>query len=41
MVGAVAHDLRTPLTRLRFRVEAVPEPTRAPDDQPTSSRWTR
>jgi two-component system, OmpR family, sensor kinase len=28
MVGAISHDLRTPLTRLRFRVEEV-------DDEPT------
>jgi two-component system OmpR family sensor kinase len=29
MIGAIAHDLRTPLTRLRFRIEAVPEDVRS------------
>ncbi len=28
MVGAIAHDLRTPLTRLKFRIEAVPDDIR-------------
>jgi signal transduction histidine kinase len=29
MIGAVAHDLRTPLTRLRFRVESAPDSLRS------------
>ncbi|WP_374347824.1 ATP-binding protein [Phenylobacterium sp.] len=29
MVGAIAHDLRTPLTRLRFRIENAPDDLRA------------
>ena len=28
MVGAIAHDMRTPLTRLRFRIEATPDDVR-------------
>ena len=29
MVGAIAHDLRTPLSRLKFHVASAPEPLRA------------
>lgn len=29
MVGAIAHDMRTPLTRLRFRIEATPDDVRS------------
>jgi two-component system, OmpR family, sensor kinase len=29
MVAAIAHDLRTPLTRLRFRIETVPDELKA------------
>ncbi|MDB5455464.1 MAG: integral rane sensor signal transduction histidine kinase, partial [Caulobacter sp.] len=29
MIGAIAHDLRTPLTRLKFRIEAVPDDIKA------------
>ncbi len=29
MVGAISHDLRTPLTRIRFKVENLPDTTRA------------
>ncbi|QJU58705.1 HAMP domain-containing protein [Sphingomonas sp. AP4-R1] len=28
MIGAIAHDLRTPLARIAFRIEGAPEPTR-------------
>lgn len=28
MIGAIAHDLRTPLARIAFRIEAAPEPMR-------------
>jgi signal transduction histidine kinase len=29
IIGAIAHDLRTPLTRLRFRIESVPDDLRS------------
>lgn len=29
MMGAISHDLRTPLTRIRFKIEGVPEPVRS------------
>jgi signal transduction histidine kinase len=30
MIGAIAHDLRTPLARIAFRIEAAPDAIRAP-----------
>jgi two-component system OmpR family sensor kinase len=30
MIGAIAHDLRTPLARIAFRIEAAPEAVRGP-----------
>lgn len=30
MIGAIAHDLRTPLARIAFRIEAAPERIRGP-----------
>ena len=28
LIGAIAHDLRTPLARIAFRIEATPDPVR-------------
>jgi two-component system, OmpR family, sensor kinase len=30
MIGAIAHDLRTPLARIAFRIESAPDPIREP-----------
>jgi two-component system, OmpR family, sensor kinase len=30
MIGAIAHDLRTPLARIAFRIEGAPDPIREP-----------
>jgi two-component system, OmpR family, sensor kinase len=30
MIGAIAHDLRTPLARIAFRIEGAPDPIRDP-----------